>query len=991
MPARLIALFLTAISAQADVLLDDSWADATRSDTALTAESAWHASSSASLTAAAGSLTGTTASGSSRSWWTHFTENPAVPVSLLQGETLKVTLRFTPVGVNATNSSRALRIGLFDFSGGTRTTADNSSPAGEGVAGYALNMNFGQTFGVAGPISIRERTTVSSSDLMGSAGDFTTLPDGDGGAADGSPGFVSGALHTLEWSITRTTAGAEITATFSRSDGWSITHTATDDSPVVDFDGFALRPANSAQTATSFVFSRITVEKLNAVPPGPPIVGTHPQGQSMPAGSDVILSADAAGLPPITWQWRRNGTDLPGDTATTLTLTNLQLGGTYTALATNPYGSTESDPALLTVTPQAPVFTLHPESVAAISGSTVTFTATARGTDPIAWQWTRNGAPVDGATTSSLTLTNVQPSAVGSYRVTATNTVDDTSSDAASLTITTVAAPPGIYVAPGGTAAAPGTIAQPTTLAEAVTRIAPGGIIYLRGGTYNYNTQVTIARGNNGTSDLLRKSILAFTPANGIPEEPVLDFSSQPYGSTSSVSNPRGIMLGGDWWHFRGLTIKGAADNGIYVAGNQNIIELCRTHSCRDSGLQISRYQSSDGPALWPSFNLILNCESWDNYDTPPNGGENADGFACKLTSGDGNVFRGCIAHHNIDDGWDLFTKTETGPIGSVVIDRCIAHNNGTLTDGTSNSNGDRNGFKLGGSDMPVVHTVTRSMAYSNGKNGITWNSNPAAIRLVGNLCFNNAQGNFKFDQPGPVFFNNASLYTTVSGVNDRYGGSSGAPTGANCFWYVGSSSRGPSINDGGITISAASFQNLTPPLTWPRNADGSIDFGNFARPIAGHGVINGGVLPPGITLPYDTSYYEGTPDIGLVEYRAGWQLWREQQFGEDSLSQPHTSASSLSPDGQPNALHYLVGLDAGTAIPTALLPKMTNAGSFRWFRETSAIDMTAIPYTSTTLNGWSPLGTQLINTAGQMQEWQAILPTVPGSQRYFRLGLTPN
>lgn len=986
---RLIALILTVIPVQASVLLDDTWADATRSDTALTAESAWHASNTASLTAAAGSLTGTTASGSSRSWWTHFTDTPAVPVSLLQGETLKITLRFTPVGVNTSNSSRALRIGLFDFSGGTRTTADGSAPAGAGVAGYALNLNFGQSFGVAGPISIRRRTTVSSSDLMGSAADFTTLPNGDGGAADGSPGFVSGALHTLEWSITRTAAGAEITATFSRADGWSITHTATDIAPVETFDGFALRPANNSQTATQFVFSRITVEKLNTVPPGPPLIGTHPQAQSVPAGSSVTLSVDATGPPPITWQWRLGEVDLPGKTAATLSLTNVQSGGSYTAVATNPHGSTESDAALLTVTPQAPIFSLNPQAVAALTGSTVTFTASAHGTEPITWQWTKDGDPVDGATTTSLTLTNVQPSAVGSYRVTATNTVNSTQSDAAALTITTVIAPPGIYVAPDGTAAAPGTLAQPTTLAEAVTRIAPGGVIYLRGGIYIYNTQVTIARGNNGGNEALRKYIFAFTPANGIPEEPILDFSSQPYGSTSSVSNPRGLMLGGDWWHLRGLTVKGAADNGIYVAGNNNIVELCRTHSCRDSGLQISRYQSSDGPALWPSYNLILNCESWDNYDTPPNGGENADGFACKLTSGDGNVFRGCIAHHNIDDGWDLFTKTETGPIGSVVIDRCIAHSNGTLTDGTSNSNGDRNGFKLGGSDMPVVHTITRSMAYANGKNGITWNSNPAAIRLVGNLCFNNAQGNFKFDQPGPVFYNNASLYTTGNGVNDRYGGPSGAPTGANCFWYVGSSSRGPSINDAGVLISAASFVNLNPPLTWPRNADGSIDFGNFARPVSNHGVINGGVLPPGIALPYDTSYYEGTPDIGLVEYRAGWQLWREQQFGEDSLSQPHTSATALSSDGQSNALHYLVGMDAGTAIPSTLLPQMTGSGSFRWFRALSAGDAAAIPFTSTTMDGWSPLGTQLINTAGPMQEWEAVPPAVPGPDRFFRLGIT--
>lgn len=54
------------------------------------------------------------------------------------------------------------------------------------------------------------------------------------------------------------------------------------------------------------------------------------------------------------------------------------------------------------------------------------------------------------------------------------------------------------------------------------------------------------------------------------------------------------------------------------------------------------------------------------------------------------------MSHHNIDDGWDLYTKTDTGPVGAVTIDQCVAHHNGTLTDGTHNDNADRNGFKLG-------------------------------------------------------------------------------------------------------------------------------------------------------------------------------------------------------------------------------------------------------------------------------------------------------
>lgn len=985
-------------SATADVLLDDTWSDATRTDTALPAESAWHASNTASLTASANALTGTAANGSSRSWWTYFTTNAAAPVPLAEGETLRATLVFTLDAVAAQNTSRGMRIGLFDFSGGTRTTADGSSPAGAGVAGYVLNLNMGTTFGVAGPVSIRKRTTLTSTDLMGSAGDFTTLPEGDGGGSTGSPGFVSGSPHTVVWTFNRTAAGLEITAAFSRADGWSVTHTATDPAPasLLAFDGFALRPASSTQSAGTFLFSRLLVEKLNAIPPGPPEIDVPPQSVTAQAGDTVQLSVSASGPPALSYQWRLAGADLPGETSATLTLTNVQAGGSYTVVVSNPYGSAETSAAVLTVLPQAPVFTAQPAGRAAIAGDTVTFLAAARGTQPMTWQWTRDNAPISGQTAPQLTLTNAQPSAAGTYRVIATSSAGATTSNPAILTVTNAVIVPGLYVSPSGTAGAAGSFSAPTTLASAITRVQPGGVIWVRGGTYTLSSQITVNRGNNGTSEALRKQIFAFRLPDGTEEVPVLDFSSQPYGSTSSVSNPRGLMLGGDWWHVRGLTVKGAADNGIYVGGNHNIVERCRTHLCRDSGVQVSRFSSSDATIdLWPSYNLILNCESWDNYDSPPNDGENADGFACKLTSGPGNIFRGCVAHHNIDDGWDLFTKTDTGPIGSVIIDRCIAHSNGTLTDGTSNVNGDRNGFKLGGDGIPVVHTVTRSLAFGNGKNGFTWNSNPGAIIMVNNLAFDNAEGNYNFTAAGPQFYSNVSLYTTGTGVNDRYGGSSGAPTGAtNCFWYTGSSSRGPSINDAGIVVNAASFQTLAPPtFSFIRRADGALDFGNFARPVAGHRLVNGGILPAGIALPFSTAYYLGTPDAGLVESRTGFQLWREQQFGEDNLGRPYAAADAApGGDGHSSMLRYILGADATAPLSPALLPAMVSTPGglrYRWRRAPGTTDIRALPWASEDLAAWTSLPAALFTTAGGYQEWEAAAPA--GTTRgYFRLQLSP-
>ena len=144
------------------------------------------------------------------------------------------------------------------------------------------------------------------------------------------------------------------------------------------------------------------------------------------------------------------------------------------------------------------------------------------------------------------------------------------------------------------------------------------------------------------------------------------------------------------------------------VAGDYNIIRGVNTYLCGDTGLQISG-TSTEPYEKWPSYNLIENCTSYGNCDPAEN---NADGFAAKLTCGDGNVFRGCIAYSNIDDGWDLFAKAESGPIGVVVIENSIAYKNGSLLDGSGN--GDGNGFKLGGGGVGSAHVITNSMAFSN-------------------------------------------------------------------------------------------------------------------------------------------------------------------------------------------------------------------------------------------------------------------------------------
>ncbi|MFF7561196.1 carbohydrate-binding protein [Streptomyces pseudovenezuelae] len=342
--------------------------------------------------------------------------------------------------------------------------------------------------------------------------------------------------------------------------------------------------------------------------------------------------------------------------------------------------------------------------------------------------------------------------------------------DAETSGTTTPPSSSALYVSPSGTDSAAGTVTAPTTLTSAISRISAGGTIYMRGGTYAYSSTVTIPAGNNGTS--AARTTLSAYPG----ETPVLNFSAQSESSTN-----RGIQLNADYWKIYGLVVERAGDNGIYVGGSNNVVERTVTRFNRDTGLQLGRIASSTPASQWPANNLILSAESHDNADSD---GEDADGFAAKLTTGTGNVFRYAVSHNNIDDGWDLYTKTDTGAIGPVTIEYSLSYGNGTLTDGSQAGNGDRNGFKLGGDDIAVNHVVQHSLAYRNGHHGFTYNSNPGSMTITSNVSIGNTERNFNFETGTSVFRGNTSC---DSGGNDRYAGDADS---SNQFWSGTNGSR---------------------------------------------------------------------------------------------------------------------------------------------------------------------------------------------------------
>jgi hypothetical protein len=181
----------------------------------------------------------------------------------------------------------------------------------------------------------------------------------------------------------------------------------------------------------------------------PPAITNQPQNVAVGHGAEVAFNVGVYGTPPLTYQWRFNGTNIPGATAATLTLTNVlaDRSGDYQVVVTNPFGSATSSVATLSVTTSPPVIVTHPMSQIAVEGAEIILTPSVLGLPPPAYQWFFNNAPIAGATNATFVFTNAQTANVGGYFVVATNDFGAVTSVVATVTVTP---PPGFLWLRGG-------------------------------------------------------------------------------------------------------------------------------------------------------------------------------------------------------------------------------------------------------------------------------------------------------------------------------------------------------------------------------------------------------------------------------------------------------------------------------------------------------------------------------------------------------------
>ena len=173
---------------------------------------------------------------------------------------------------------------------------------------------------------------------------------------------------------------------------------------------------------------------------GSPEITRQPVSQTVPAGQPATFTVSAASNSPLTYQWRKNGSNIAGATSssyTTPSTTTADSGSTFQVMVSNASRSTLSAMAVLTVD-GLPSITTQPTNQTVNVGQTATFTVVATGSAPLSYQWQKNQVNIAGATSASYTTPATTSADNGtSFRVMVTNPVTSVTSNAATLTVNT--------------------------------------------------------------------------------------------------------------------------------------------------------------------------------------------------------------------------------------------------------------------------------------------------------------------------------------------------------------------------------------------------------------------------------------------------------------------------------------------------------------------------------------------------------------------------
>ena len=307
-----------------------------------------------------------------------------------------------------------------------------------------------------------------------------------------------------------------------------------------------------------------------------------------------------------------------------------------------------------------------------------------------------------------------------------------------------------LWLAPGGNGDGS---TEDTPLGDpksAIENLCPDDTLWVKAGVYdNISDMINVRR--SGTPN---HRICVFGYGEG---RAVFDFKKQPHTGDATATQFRGVLMNpsADYWYWRDIDFTHAADNGMKLEASYCVIERCNFYRNGNTGLQLGFDKDVNGgnflnkKFLYCRYNLIINCDSYFNYDVQSHGG-NADGFGNKHYPGPGNEWHGDRCWGNSDDGWDLYYT-----VYPCLIDNCWAIWNGYLEDGSIGVNG--NGFKLGGNKQSGgsadgkggsygAHIFINCVAAYNLYHGFDQNNHDEGTWLLNCTAFDNKQVNYRFN-----------------------------------------------------------------------------------------------------------------------------------------------------------------------------------------------------------------------------------------------------